>query len=217
MNTEEASAAAEAESETKSNRFEMICGVAIAVFAAVLAVNDLGAGKYGDDELIAHNQKNNAYLWYQTKGIKETLVEEQRNTLQALVAAGSVDAAQLPTVETLVASLNARTERYGKEKKEILLGSKAVGEANWVQEVDGTLGRVVGAKDWEAEAEALGGAGDTFDLATLFLQICLVLGAISLVLQQDRLRAWFFRGMVALGTLGLIYTVLAYRQAMAIG
>lgn len=31
--------------ETGSKSFEMICGVLIAVFAAVLAVTDLGAGK----------------------------------------------------------------------------------------------------------------------------------------------------------------------------
>lgn len=219
MSAEESNAAAgaEAESEKKSRRFETICGVTIALFAAILAVNDLGAGKYGDDELIAHNLKNNAFQWYQSKGIKETLVEEQGNTLQALVLAGSVSAEQLPAVEGLIAKLTSRTERYGKEKKEILLGSAAVGEAGWAQDVDGKMGQVVGAKEWEAKADALGGAGDTFDLATLFLQICLVVGAIGLVVQQDSLRTWFFRGMVLLGLAGLVFMVMAYSQAMSIG
>ena len=40
--------------------FETWCGVVIALFAAVLAIADLGAGKYGDDELIAHNEKGSA-------------------------------------------------------------------------------------------------------------------------------------------------------------
>lgn len=203
--------------EAKAKRFETICGVTIALFAAILAVNDLGAGKYGDDELIAHNLKNNAFQWYQSKGVKETLVEEQGNTLKALVLAGSVSAEQLPAVEALITKLKDRTERYGKEKKEILLGSSAVGEANWVQDVDGKMGQVIGAKQWEAEANALGAAGDTFDLATLFLQICLVVGAIGLVVQQDVLRTWFFRGMVLLGLVGLVFMVMAYHQAMSIG
>lgn len=209
-------AAAEADPEAKAKRFETICGITIALFAAILAVNDLGAGKYGDDELIAHNLKNNAFQWYQSKGVKETLVEEQGNTLRALVLAGSVSAEQLPAVEALITKLEGRTERYGKEKKEILLGSSAVGEANWVQDVDGKMGQVIGAKQWEAEADALSAAGDTFDLATLFLQICLVIGAIGLVVQQDVLRTWFFRGMVLLGLVGLVFMILAYQQAMSI-
>lgn len=197
-------------------KFEVICGIVIAVLAAVLAVNDLGAGKFGNDELIAHNQKNNAFLWYQTKGIKETLVEEQRNTLQALVAAGSIRPEQLPTVENLVKKLDEEAERYGKEKAEILQGSAGVGQANWSQDVDGKLGQVTGAKEWESKASALDAVGNSFDLATLFLQICLVLGAISLVIQHDRMRNLFFLGMVVLGVIGALFSAMAYHGAFGI-
>ena len=205
-----------AEPEKQGKKFDVICGMGLALFAAFLAVNDLGAGKFGDDELIAHNQKNNAYLWYQTKGIKETLVEEQRNTLQALVAAGSIQPEQLPTVEGLVKTLDEKAKRYGKEKTEILQGSAGVGQANWSQDVDGKLGQVTGAKEWESQASSLGNAGDSFDLATLFLQICLVLGAISLVIQHDRMRSLFFLGMVGLGIIGLACSVIAYNRAFGI-
>src|SRR6185295_18168778 len=108
--------------ETGSKSFETICGVVIAFFAAVLAITDLGAGKYGDDELIAHNEKGGAYLWYQSKGIKETLVEGQRDTLEALVEAGSIRPEQLPAIQATIRGLDADATRYGKEKKEILLG-----------------------------------------------------------------------------------------------
>lgn len=205
-----------AEPEKQDRRFEVLCGVVIALFAAILAVNDLGAGKFGDDELIAYNQKNNAYLWYQTKGIKETLVEEQRNTLQALVAAGSIRPEQLPTVENLIKTLDEKAGRYGKEKAEILQGSAGVGQVNWAQDVDGKLGQVIGAKEFESKANRLGDAGDSFDLATLFLQICLVLGAISLVIQHNRMRSLFFLGMVVLGATGLIFSVIAYSRAFSI-
>lgn len=207
---------AEPKPEKQGMKFEVICGIAIALFAAILAVNDLGAGKFGDDELVAHNQKNNAFLWYQTKGIKETLVEEQRNTLQALVAAGSIRPEQLPTVESLIKTLDEKAKRYGKEKTEILQGSASVGQASWSQDVDGKLGHVIGAKEWESKASALDNAGDSFDLATLFLQICLVLGAISLVIQHDRMRNLFFLGMAVLGILGLAFSLIAYNQAFGI-
>lgn len=208
--------AAEAESEEKGKRFEALCGILIAVFAAVLAVTDLGAGKFGDDELIAHNEKNNAYLWYQSKGIKETLVEGQRDTLQSLVDAGSIKPEQLPAVQGLIAKLDGKVLRYGKEKKEILLGSTAVGQEGWAQEVDGEMGQVVGAKEWEGKAESLDGAGNTFDSAVLFLQICLVLGAISLVVQGGTTRRTFFLGMIGLGVIGAVFSALAFYQALGI-
>ncbi|HEV2846530.1 MAG TPA: DUF4337 domain-containing protein [Thermoanaerobaculia bacterium] len=213
----EAAPAAEREPEEKGRNFEVLCGLVIALFAAILAVTDLGAGKFGDDELIAHNEKNNAYLWFQSKGIKETLVEGQRDTLKTLVQADSIRPEQLAAIEGLIGSLDAKAARYGKEKTEILQGSAAVGQANWVQDVDGEMGKVVGAKGWESQAAALGGAGDTFDMATLFLQICLVVGAISLVVQSAGTRRAFFLGMIVLGVVGSVFSVLAFQQAFGIG
>lgn len=213
----EAAPVAEREPEEKGRNFEVLCGVVIALFAAILAVTDLGAGKFGDDELIAHNEKNNAYLWFQSKGIKETLVEGQRDTLQTLIEAGSIRPEQLAGIQGLIAKLDGKAARYGKEKTEILQGSATVGQANWVQDVEGEMGKVVGAKEWEAQATALGGAGDTFDLATLFLQICLVVGAISLVVQGTGTRRSFFLGMIVLGAVGTVFSILAFQQAFAIG
>ena len=39
------------------HRLELVLGLLLAIFAAVLAINDLGAGKYGDDEMVAHNKQ----------------------------------------------------------------------------------------------------------------------------------------------------------------
>jgi hypothetical protein len=203
--------------EETDNRFEGWCGLVLAVFAAVLAVTDLGAGKYGDDELIAHNQKSGAYLWYQSKGIKETLVEGQRDTLKALVQAGSIRPEQVPAIETMITSLDADATRYGKEKKEILLGSQAVGQENWAQDVGGEMGKVTGANEWEAQANGLGKAGDVFDYSTFFLQLCLVAGAISLILRVDRMRWIFFSAMVVLGLIGSWFSVQAFLAIQALG
>jgi hypothetical protein len=205
------------EPEAGGKNFEIWCGVIIALLAAVLAVTDLGAGKFGDDELIAHNEKSSAYIWYQSKGIKETLAEGQRDTLQALVAAGSIRPEQLPAVQGLIGKLDARVTRYGKEKAEILEGSAKVGPANWAQEVNGEKGKVIGALEWEAQAQGLGAAGDTFDLADLFLQLCLVLGAISLVVQRAGVRRSFFLGMIVLGLVGAVFSALAFHQAFGVG
>jgi hypothetical protein len=200
----------------RGQRFEILCGMAIAVLAAVLAITDLGAGKYGDDELIAHNEKGGAYLWYQSKGIKETLVEGQRDTLQALVAADSIRPEQIAAVEGLIQKLDGKVQRYGKEKKEILQGSTAVGEANWVQDVGGKMGQVTGAQEWEAKANALDGVGNFFDYSTFFLQLCLVFGAISLVVQRDGVQRTFFRMMIGLGLIGMMISVYSFYLAMQV-
>lgn len=203
--------------ESGSKSFETWCGVVIALFAAVLAITDLGGGKYGDDELIAHNEKGGAYLRYQSKGIKETLVEGQRDTLRALVEAGSIRPEQLPAIQKMIQGLDGDATRYGREKKEILLGSKTVGQENWVQDVAGEMGKVTGAEEWKAKADALNDAGDVFDYSTFFLQLCLVMGAMSLILQRDRLRNIFFTAMIVLGLAGLGFSVMAFLQASAIG
>jgi hypothetical protein len=204
-------------SEGSGKSFETWCGVVIALFAAVLAITDLGGGKYGDDELIAHNEKGSAYLWYQSKGIKETLVEGQRDTLQALMTAGSIRPEQLPAIQKIIQDLDGDAARYGQEKKEILLGSKTVGQENWAQDVAGEMGKVTGAEEWKTKANALGDAGDVFDYSTFFLQLCLVMGAMSLILQQDRLRNIFFTAMIVMGLAGLGFSVMAFLQAGAIG
>lgn len=201
----------------KSSTFEMVCGLTLAVLAAVLAINDLGAGKYGDDEIIAHNQKANAFDWFQAKGIKQSLVEGQRDMLRILLESRVIPPDSEARMGTLMATLDKDIARYKKERKEILLGSTAVGQENWVLEEEGNLGQVKGAREWEAEAKALGAVGDTFDIATFFLQICLVMGAVSLILKGERMRNVFYGLMVVLGGVGTVFSVMAYTQAGAFG
>lgn len=201
----------------KSSGFEMICGLTLAVLAAALAVTDLGAGKFGDDEIIAHNQKANAFQWYQAKGIKQSLVEGQRDMITIMLDSGVVANENREKMAVMAAALDAEIGRYKKERKEILLGSQGVGKENWVLDEGGELGQVKGAREWEAETVKLGAVGDTFDIATFFLQICLVMGAISLLLKGERMRNTFYGLMVLLGGVGSVYSVMAYIQAGAFG
>ncbi len=201
----------------QGNGFELLCGITIAVFAAILAVTDLGAGKYGDDEIIGTNAKSNIYAWYQSKSIKQSLVEGQRDLILTLLASGSINPEQTPTLQSMEAKLNEEIDRYKKEKAELLLGSSAVGKENWAQEVDGELGKVVGAKEWENTLAILGCAGDRFDMSVLFLQLSLVLGAISLVLQKEKLKKGFFLIMIFSGLIGAAYSIASFYTAFQVG
>lgn len=206
---------AEINQEQAAKRFELWTGITLAFFAAVLAITDLGAGKYGDDEIIGTNAQASALSWYQSKSIKQSLVEGQQDMLQALLAAGVVNAEHAPALQNHVNTLQADIARYKKEKNEIMLGSAAVGKENWVQDIDGELGKVIGAKEWEHKLAVLGAAGDVFDTAVLFLQLCLVLGALALVLHSPSMKKVFFSAMVLSGALGGYYAVQAFLQATA--
>lgn len=207
-------------SEPESNlskNIELLLGVLIAVFAAVLAINDLGAGRFGDDEMIAHNQQAKQYSWYQSKSIKQNLHENQIDLLETLEHTSLINKESKTILDSVRENKIKDIKRYKKEKKEILLGSQVVGKDNWMLEDDsGALGNIIGAKEWENTAEVLGKAGDYFDLSTLFLQICIVFGAISLVIQKLSTRKVFMYLMILIGIIGSVFTILAYQTAYSI-
>lgn len=192
------------------SRFELLCGVAIAILAALLAINELGSGKFGGDEIAARNEATKAYSWYGSKSLKENLAEGQRDLLLALRAAGAIAPEKASAVQGTLDRLDGEMDRYSREKQEILVGSDAVGKDNWVQAVDGQLGKVRGAKQWDAESDQLDRAGDIFDTATLFLQLCLVMGAISLIMKAPARRNAFFAAMLILGMAGVGFSARAF-------
>ena len=198
----------------EENRFEMKCGVLIAVFAAIMAVSDMFAGKYGDDEIKFINEKSSSYMWYQAKSIRETVKEGQKDLIETLVNAQVIKGDTQSLLKAHTAVIEKDIARYKKEKKEILLGSAKVGEANWAQDVEGKLGKVTGALEYQEKIEILGQAGDQFDLSSLFFQMCLVMGAISLVIKKERLQNAFFYVMVTLGVAGTGFAMAALRIAM---
>ncbi len=202
-----------ANEEPSKRGYEITFGFLISLFAAILALNELAAGKYGDDELQLNTEKTSAYLWYQSKGIKATLVEGQRDLLRALAEGGAVAADKAATLDKQAKLLDQKVSRYEKEKDEILRGSAAVGKDNWRQEVDGELGKVLGVKPIEDRLERLGKAGDRFDLATLFLQLGLVLGAIGILMSQRQMKRLFLAGLVTMGVAGTLCSALALRFA----
>ena len=102
---------AQTREESRERKWEMRFGITLAIFAAALAINDLGAGKFGDDEIKEVNEKSNSYMWYQSKGIKETLAEGQRDLIQTLLQAGAIAVDKEAQLQTVAAKLNAQVER----------------------------------------------------------------------------------------------------------
>ena len=196
-------------------RFELISGLTLALLAAVTALNDLQAGKYGEDEIMGHNQRASAYAWYQSKSIKETAVTQELSLLNSLIAAGALAPEVKPSMEKRTAALQGEVDRYKAEKNEILKGSAAVGTAGQVlADKSGNKGNVIGAQEWEEKLAVLETSGDFFDCATLWLQLSLVCGAISLVLKRPDLKKGFYIAMILLGILGAFYSLRGWNLAV---
>jgi len=202
--------------EMSSENWELRFGCTLALLAAVLAVNDLGAGKFGADELQFSNEKAGAYMWYQSKGIKESLAEGQAGLISSMLESRAIAEDAKGRLETHAQDLRSKIARYGAEKKEILLGSSAVGEKAWAQDVNGEMGKVVGAAQYGQAIETLSEAGDRFDLATLFLQLSLVIGAIGIIMRDRRSKGFFYLATIALGIVGAVMCLVAYRIALGI-
>lgn len=197
--------------------FEIVSGVILAFLAAALAITDLAGGNYSEERMVAHNQEAEAFNWYNSKSIKQTMVESQAGMLEALIVSGTIENVQVSAVQDELAGLNETALRYSREKVEILEGSTAVGEENWMQDVDGELGKVIGANEWKALAESLSTVGDIIDNAVLFLQLSLVLGAIALVFQEVKPRMLFFYAMVGTGSAGMVISIIGIMQGLSVG
>lgn len=214
---------AENEKEEKSNKFELMAGLTIAIFAAVLAVNDLGAGKYGDDESHMITEKGGDYSWYQAKSIKASLLKGQSDLVKELVESGVIPREKAAPVEESLKKQKETLTRYSVEMEAILNGyaagtnhpAYAKFSDKQKEEFSKEFGQVIGAKKREKSLDNLGTAGDRYDMGTLFLQMALVLGAIGLVIQKPKFKWGFYLSMIAMGGVGLVYTVLGYVNAFA--
>lgn len=189
-----------------ASQYEIVAAMTIAIIAATLAVTDLFAGKYGDDEIIAANEKANMYQWYQAKSIKQGIIEGQRDLAKLLVDSGAIALERKAPIEHWIDSLNKDIERYKQEKTEILKGTQAIGGKSLVQKD----GAVTGSKQWEARLAILGPAGDIFDMAIFYLQISLVLGAISIVLKNPYMQSTIYLLTIVFTIMGCYYSYSAF-------
>ena len=119
------------------------------------------------------NQANASDQWayYQAKGIKQSIQEEERDRLANL---GTAD-------PKTVAAVMARIERYDKERKEITTEAK-----RYEAQRDAARQSAAQASD----------RGREMGLATTAFQIAIALGGIALVMKERRL--WFVSLLVGL-------------------
>ena len=104
--------AAESELEARTSQQDVVTGLMLALFAASLALCDLGGARFGHEQLLAANEKAQAYASFQAKGVKQSLAEGEADLLKGLLVAGTIDKAKVAAVSGYVQQLDEKAARY---------------------------------------------------------------------------------------------------------
>ena len=194
-----------------SERIEAVGGVLIAFFASLLAISQLVGNNIEDARKQAEIQHLEMFNWYQSKSVKQSLQESHLASVQLMARQPAATPAAARYADSLARDIEREIARYGREKHEILVGSSHVPRTEWAQDVDGTLGKVVGVKEWEVTAARLNRAESQFDVSTLFFQVCLVLGAVCVIIYDNpRMQKAFVAGMIGCGAVGVAFAAYGY-------
>jgi Domain of unknown function (DUF4337) len=194
-----------------SERAEAYAGVLIAFFAAMMAISDLVNSNVEEEKNKAESKQNSYFSWYQSKSVKQSLQENELSTLEMLIKAGLVKAEKEAVVKEDIDKIKDNIKRYKKEKKEIMEGSSTLPESEWVQDLDGQMGKIVGVNQWEKIADKLDNATNKFDISMLFFQISLVLGAVCVVIYDNpKIQKMMIYLMVISGIAGIIFAAYGY-------
>lgn len=197
-----------------SERAEAIGGVLIAFFAAMMAISQMVNGELEEEMMIAHNKVVNYSSWYQSKSIKESLKESELNYLLTLLNSGVVAEVDSSVIKDKIEHAKSLINKYDLEKTEILLGSANIPKDDWVQDLDGEMGKITGVKEWEKLADQYDVATKKFDLGMLFFQISIVLGAVCIIIYDNpKLQKTFIALMIVFGIAGIILSLYGYSLA----
>lgn len=194
-----------------SENAEAISGVLIAFFAALMAISQMVNGELEEEMMIAHNKVVNYSNWYQSKSIKKSLKESELTYLEVLMKAGVVPEENHQIINSKIEETIQKIKKYDAEKTEIHLGSANISKENWIQDLNGEMGVLIGVKEWEVLADEYDKATKKFDIGMLFFQISIVLGAVCIIIYNNaKLQRMFIKLMVIFGTIGLIMSIYGY-------
>jgi uncharacterized protein YcfL len=196
--------------------FQKTLGLTMAAVATVFSIISWAAGKYSSMQSGAEQKVAYMHDWYNAKGIKQRLAEGQRDLLIALMKSGTIAPDKVETLQVDIDTTNANIARYKKEKKEMTLGSKAVGRENWAQDIDGVLGRIEGTKELERKSASLAPALERFQTSYLFFQLSLFAGSVSLMSANLKMKRILFWILIVLGAVGTGLASHAWISARAV-
>ena len=194
-----------------SEKAEAIGGVLIAFFAALMAISQMVNGELEEEMMISHNKVVDYSSWYQSKSIKESLAKSELNYLETILFTDMVAEDKKNIVEDRIAGIKVKISKYQAEKKELMIGSSNLPKEEWAQDLEGEMGKIVGANEWEELAEEYDRATKKFDVGMLFFQLSIVLGAICIIIYDNsKLQMSFIKLMTVFGIIGTVLSIYGY-------
>jgi hypothetical protein len=203
--------------EPPGQQKEMRIAYFIAFFAAALSFIDIGANNYRDKEIVGVNKKMTEYSLYHSKVLKETLIQAERNLLYDLMRAGAIVANDTSIIHERLRKFDQDLDLIRSQQTELMNGSVPDAPTQWsMPDINNELGGIKGLRNWEYEVERLDLAGDKFDLASLLLELSLVMGAMGFIVRFSQARNLFRWLMIGFGFIGIGFGGLGYYFAMSI-
>ncbi len=168
-------------SRTEVDRFRSLGAIAVAAFAALLAIGSVGGGNASDDVLQLAVGAADAYAFFQAQNIRQTDYESAVDELRLRLDDPDLAPTARSDVEALIADYQATIDRYESEPDPEAPDDPLRGE--------GKIQLLAQAQDLERRRDTAGEQAAIFDLASAALQIAIVVMSVSLLITSRRLAA----------------------------
>jgi hypothetical protein len=170
--------------EQEENRFEKWIALSTSFVAVGLAISTILNNAAGDDLLIFRSLANNQWSYFQSKSIKQSMVEIEHDNLSLELADETLTEAFKTKIKEKQAFYQDEIKRYEGEKKEIATEAKAA----------------------EEKMEKADKKGSKFDLAEALYQISIIMSAVALIAKNKY--TWYMS--LVLGTGAAAFTCYAH-------
>jgi hypothetical protein len=168
--------------EEKHPAKHMRSAITAAILAVLAALGSLLSGHAANDAILLRSKASDQWSYYQAKSTKGHLYEVNKNLIETLMQAQTIDKSTALT--DLTKSIDSKVHTYQKEQKEI--EEKAL--------------------DLEKESEHEFAAHQMYSFAVACFQICIVLASISILVDSTML----YQCSIAGGVVGVILMLVGY-------
>jgi Domain of unknown function (DUF4337) len=178
-------------------RFRSLASIAVAAFAALLAIASVGGGNASDDVLEQAIAANDAYAFFQAKNIRQTDYEIAADGLRIRLDDPKADLAPetRASMEATLADYEATIARYDSEPDPSDPTNPLKGE--------GKTQLLAQARDHEAQRDEAQSKANLFDLGSAALQIAIVVMSVAILVTSRALAAV----ALAAGVTGTIFVL----------
>ncbi|WVN41523.1 DUF4337 family protein [beta proteobacterium MWH-UniP1] len=158
---------------SQADQFEKRISITISGVAVLLLLNSMGAGNASSEAAFQNTVAINTYAFYQAKTIRQNDLELAANALDTIV-------------DTAVPAINSETK---KKAKEIAVGyrAKASSYDSDPTTSEGKKELLEKARNAEQQRDSAMEKGPYFDLASLLLQLAVILFSVVLLTKKKTL------------------------------